>query len=34
VTSPKTDIEAFNAGWVALTENLSVTPATTTTVAG
>ena len=34
VTSPKTDIEAFNAGWVALTEKLSVTPATTTTVAG
>jgi 5'-nucleotidase len=34
VTNPTTDIEAFNAGWVALTEKLSLTPATTTTVAG
>src|SRR4029079_11023808 len=28
VTAPTTDIEAFNAGWVALTAKLSVTPAT------
>jgi 5'-nucleotidase len=30
LTAPKTDIEAFNAGWAALAE-VSTTPATTTT---
>ena len=33
VTAPKTDIEAFNAGWAAVSDT-SATPATTTTVAG
>jgi len=33
VTAPKTDIEAFNAGWVSFSP-LSTTPPTTTTVAG